>query len=303
MLIVTYLFCSCQLRVNLSPCTHAGVAPPPTSQRHIPSCSSSRVAHHVDCHLSFLFLPTAGESSALPPCWCHPTANVSTTLPISFIIEGENYRQNPHRRRQRGFRGPTLPLPLHMRLDGRFRRFSPFTSCGIVLILLLVVDAGVVSSLPRLAPFDALIIDEGGGEDRAGGRRTTMPAPVAPSPLPFEARRSLLPEAHFDGNLVDARRQRSPRTTTTTTTTTTTITPSVAVFLLLHRVYARRLLLRLLVVRARRRPGLNPYFALPVPTAERRRAASSRHRATIADATMIPAVTILGRRGGKLFRN
>jgi len=182
-----------------------------------------------------------------------------------------------------------------MRLDGRSRRFSPFTSCGIVLILLLVVDAGVVSSLPRLAPFDALIIDEGGGEDRAGGRRTMMPAPVAPSPLPVEARRSLLLEAHFNGNLVDARRQRSPRTTTTTTT----ITPSVAVFLLLHRVHARRLLIRLLVVRARRRPGLNPYFALPVPTAERRRAASSRHRATIADATMIPAVTILGRRDGR----
>jgi hypothetical protein len=121
-----------------------------------------------------------------------------------------------------------------------------------------------------------------------------MPAPVAPSPLPVEARRSLLPAAHFDGNLVDARRQRSPRTTTTTT-----ITPSVAVFLLLHRVHARRLLLPLLVVRARRRPGLNPYFALPVPTAERRRAASSRHRATIADATMIPAVTILGRRDGR----
>ena len=182
MLIVTYLFCSCQRRVNLSPCTHAGVAPPPTSQRLIPSCSSSRVAHHVDCHLSFLFLPTAGESSALPPCWCHPTAKVSTTLPISFIIEGEKLPQR------------TLIVVDNVAFEDRHsssrstcgwmdrsRRLSPFTSCGIVFILLLlVVDAGVVSSLPRLAPFDALIIDEGGGGGRivpAGvGRRCPLPS-------------------------------------------------------------------------------------------------------------------------------
>jgi hypothetical protein len=43
----------------------------------------------------------------------------------------------------------------------RSRRSSHFTSCGIVLILLLVVVAGV-SSLPRIMPFDALNIDEGG---------------------------------------------------------------------------------------------------------------------------------------------
>jgi len=48
-----------------------------------------------------------------------------------------------------------------------------------------------------------------------------------------------------------------------------------------------------------RQPRLNPHLALPVPTAERRRAVSSRHRATIAAATMSPAVTILGRWDGR----
>ncbi len=56
--------------------------------------------------------------------------------------------------------------------------FFLFTLCGIVLLLLDVVDAGV-SSLPRLSPFNTLIMDEGG--DRAGGRWTTMSAPLAPS--------------------------------------------------------------------------------------------------------------------------
>ena len=88
----------------------------------------------------------------------------------------------------------------------RSRRSSLFTLCGIVLILFLVVDAGVVSSIPRLAPFDALIIDEGGGIVPAGiGGRCPLPSLLLL--VPVDAHRSLLPAAHFNGNLINARGQ------------------------------------------------------------------------------------------------
>jgi hypothetical protein len=81
-------------------------------------------------------------------------------------------------------------------------------------------------------------------------------------------------------------------------TTTTMIAPSVTVLLLLHRVCPPQLLLMLLVIRAQQRTLVYPLLALPIPTAKRRRAVSSRHRAAISAATMIPAVTVIGRWDG-----
>jgi len=146
MLIVTYLFCSCQRQANLPPCPPAGVT--------LPSMSQQLFQSHEK-------------------------------LPQRTLLVVDNKASEDRHSRSRS----TCSWTDRSR---RSRCLSPFTSCGIVLILLLVVNAGVVSSLPRLAPFSALIIDRGGGKDRVSRRRTTMPAPVAPSPLPVKARRSLL---------------------------------------------------------------------------------------------------------------
>jgi len=164
------------MQAVLSPCTHAGVAPMPTSKRLTPSCLSSRIAHHVDCHLSFLFLPTAGESSALPPC---------------CIIEGEKLPQRTLNIDDNVASKDRRSRSTCCWMD-RSRRSSLFTLCGIVLILLLVVDAGVVSSIPRPVPFDALIINEGGGIVPAGiGGRCPLPSLLLL--VPVDAHRSLLP--------------------------------------------------------------------------------------------------------------
>jgi hypothetical protein len=219
--IVNDLFCSCQRRQIFCPAPMLALP-----QRQHPNDSPHHVrppASHIMLIVTyfFLFLPTAGESSALPPCCGHPTANVPMTLPVTFITEGENLPQR------------TLKIDDNVASEDRrsrstccwmdrSRRSSLLTLCDIVLILLLIVNAGVVSSIPRLAPFDALIIDEGGGIVPAAVRRR-CPLPSLLLLVPVKACRSLLSTAHFNENLVNARGQRLPRTTTT-------ITPSVAVY-------------------------------------------------------------------------
>jgi len=202
--IVNYLFCSCQRRQIFRPAPMLALLQcqrPNDSPHHVRPPAS-----HIMLIVTyfFLFLPTAGESSALPPCCGHPTANVPMTLPVTFIIEGENLPQR------------TLKIDDNVASEDRrsrstccwmdrSRRSSLLTLCGIILILLLIVDAGVVSSIPRLAPFDALIIDEGGGscqrasDDDARSHRSFSSFPSKPaalsSPWRTSTRISSTPEA------------------------------------------------------------------------------------------------------------
>ena len=128
--------------------------------------------------ITFAKTPLGGPTLPLPPFLSLPlhSATLSTTSSKGGGRMPKNHNEDDSRDAPNDDRdathavGWTAPLPFHLvrhhphppRHRRRGSLVTPF------------------SSLHRLSPFDALIINEGG--DCAGGHRTTMPAPAAPSP-------------------------------------------------------------------------------------------------------------------------